>query len=40
MNDLRKDILSKLLQFGEGIKKDSISALNKKNGFKDNNIKN
>ncbi len=40
MNDLRKDIYSKLLQLGEGIKKVSISKLNKKNGFKENNIKN
>ncbi len=40
MNDLRKDIYSKLLQLGEGIEKASISKLNKKNGFKENNIKN
>ena len=30
MNDIRKDIHTKLLQLGEGIKKVSISKLNKK----------
>ena len=39
MIDIRKDIHTKLLQLGEGIKKVSISKLNKKNGFKENNIK-
>ena len=39
MIDIRKDIHTKLLQLGEGIKNVSISKLNKKNGFKENNIK-
>ena len=39
MNDFRKDIHSRLLILGEGIKKTKISELNKKNDFKENNIK-
>ena len=38
MNDVRKDIHSRLLILGEGIKKAKISELNKKNDFKENNI--
>ena len=38
MNDVRKDIHSRLLILGEGIKKAKISDLNKKNDFKENNI--
>ena len=39
MNDFRKDIHSRLLTLGEGIRKAKISELNKKNDFKENNIK-